>query len=207
MTISAKDAVLDKLDQVLDADLAQFGFARRPRSLEYKRQQGDAKQAMDVGIRVRPSYHPGAWIQLVPACRTLIPAVENRERAIWRGVDDERSSWIGAPYELLAPKGTPMFYASDQETLTETVKRMGDVLHQYLVPFLDRLTSPADVVAYYHAADVDWPRGVPWLATVAVAALIEGRPDLAREIVASRLSSPGLAQEYGPLIEEVARSR
>jgi hypothetical protein len=194
----------------LDAAMGEHGFKRRADSLTYRRLGTDAEQSIGTEISRHPYYRRSAWLHLLPWFRITMKALETQFAHLQGG--EAGGPTMSGSYELVTPKPTPLVYVESPDDLERAVGDLEEVYLRFVVPFLDSLTTPAALVDMYVASRPTRPRawrGVHALvgdyiyARIAVAAMMLGRRDVARNVAESDLARRYARDRYARLLEQI----
>lgn len=200
----------------LDPAMAARGFARRPRSVSFRRTGPAVEHRIDIATFRHPSYHrPTPWLHLHPAFRVTFGEVEEHLQQL--GLGGPGPWTVSGTYELLTPDGerSEMVFVQSEAELAAGVIHLRDLLVERVVPFLDRLRTPGDLVTLFREGYAARPPG--WhsvqaftdhhaYAAVAVAAVLTGQPEVASLVLERDLARRSAAEHREALKAWIAAS-
>lgn len=196
------------LGATLDRSLAKHGFKRPKRSTTYKRQLTHAVQEINVFADFFPRYEPTAEAHL--HAHLILKFPELSEQAL-RLVDGnvrllgQPEVVMNEPIEFAAPKDVRRkWYAYNPGDYPMIGEDMYDFIEKWVVPLLEKLQTPDDLIKIYETNDKRIIKQHHWYIYVVAAFLLKGDKDSARQVMETNLGRPGLRKIYAAVYDNLA---
>lgn len=198
--------LLAVLDDVADKLLARFGFRRTKGSFIYVRSLSDAEQALVFAASFLPKYQPDDEVHLHPAMRLGMRAVTEAALQLVAGnktlLADAPEIIVNQPIEFTAPKSVHVrWFATGIDQMKERVREIVVFMERWVVPFLDELRTPSDLITAYKRADERMMKQRQWYLFVAAAEFSNGNRSGALSVLDENLGAPGLRKRYAAAFE------
>lgn len=199
-----REHVVESLKDVLDEPMKEVGFRRARRSLVYRKKGAESEHRITFLLYCHPQYQPDAEAHLYPSFQLLMPKVREmamllvqENKLLLAGVPE---IIIGQPADSAAPKEAHIrWFANGNEEITSACVSIKAFLFRWVLPFLDEVSTPLDLVKLYEKDDPRLLRLRHWYVFVAAAYKLLGAPDKAHGVVLERFGSIGLRKQYASL--------
>lgn len=196
-----KACLAASLETTLDSYMAEHGFARRAKSLIYKRKYQGSTQSIDVKVQIHPKDNPNAAAAVYPIMEVHVPAVDRvledmigGNRALMEGATKGLSN---QPIEFTAQKAEKArWYVYQPDSVPEIVQGIRSFMERWTMPFLDVYATPEDIVAANEREDGRMVVDRAHLMRVVAAALVCNRKDYAQALMEKRLGRLGARRLY-----------
>ena len=204
-----KADLLAALDTTGDEAFAGMGFKRRKRSLNYVRTVRDAQQMIVFAVDYLPRYQAGAELHLHPAMQLAMKPVTEAALKLVSGDEillaNAPEVIVNQPIEFTAPKAEHVrWFASGLEQIRGRVSEIGIFAQKWVMPFLDELTTPGELISVYENADDRMMKQRHWYLYIAAAYLVKGNVGKARSVLEDSLGTPGLRKRYAAAFETLS---
>jgi len=204
-----KEDLLTALELAGDSVLAGFGFKRRRGSLNYIRDLGDTKQTLAFGGDYLPKYQSNAELCFHPAMHLEMKSVSDCALDLVGGdkwlLANSPEIIVNQPIEFTAPKTEHVYW--DANGIDQMVNQIGKIIvfiKKWVLPFLDVLQTPADLIEVYTSKDGRMMKGHHWYLFVAAAQLTRGNQNAALAVIEENLGSLGMRRRYATAFEKLA---
>lgn len=204
-----KEDLLAALEAVGDGAFSEMGFKRSKRSLNYVRSICDAKQTIAFAGDYVPKYWPGEELCLLPKMHLSMKPVTNAALQLVAGnkalLADAPDIIVNQPIEFTASKDKYVpWTASGLEQMKERVGEICGFVNTWVVPFLDVLTIPSELIGVYESADDRMMKQHHWYLFIAAAHLVNGNASSALTVLEDNLGAPGLRRRYSVAFETLS---
>ena len=201
-----KADLLAALNAVGDEAFAGMGFKRRKGSLDYIRTIRDAQQTIAFAVDWLPKYQLGEELHLHPAMHLAMKPVTEAALRLVAGnkmlLANAPDIIVNQPIEFTAPKSEHVrWFASGFDQMKAKVAEIGVFVRKWVIPFLDELTTPDDLIGVYERADERIMKQRHWYLFVAAAHLEKGCKSEALAVLEGNLGAPGLRKRYSTAFE------
>ena len=201
-----KADLLAALDAVGDEAFAGMGFKRRKGTLDYIRTIRDARQTIAYAIDCLPKYQLGEELHLHPAMHIAMKPVTEAALRLVAGnkmlLANAPDIIVNQPIEFTAPKPEhARWFASGLDQMKERVTEISAFVKKWVIPFLDVLTTPDDLIGVYENADERMMKQRHWYLFVAAAHLAQENDREALTVLEENLGAPGLRKRYSTAFE------
>ena len=203
--------VLDSLKLFSDSSLGSFGFKRPAKGFCYTRKVGVAEHKIYVWVNYHPKFDRGAEVQFKPDMCLQMDAVSQVALELVRGnellLGECPEIITKQPIDFVAPK--EMFvrwFATGTAEMAECIQQISDFAKCWVIPLLDRLTSPEDLIRIYTENDSRVTKPHHWYIYIAAAYLVIGQPHKAMEVLEVKLGSTGLRKDYAVVFDSVRKA-
>ena len=183
-----KDCLIASFETSLDDLMAQHGFSRKERSLNYARKYRGATQKIETDPELGPRDSPHAAAAVYPYMHVTIPSID---RTLEEMIGEELGLLAGVtrglsfqPIEITSQKSEEArWFVFQPDSVPDIVQNLGRFLMRWTLPFLDEFATAEDVVAAYDRADGRIIVDRAQLMRVVAAALVDGRIGYATELM------------------------
>lgn len=111
---------------------------------------------------------------------------------------------LNQPITFAAPKENHEYwYATGLEEIVAVCERIREFVFQWVLPFVDRARSPADLVRLYEENDSRMMKQLHTHVYIVAAYRLLGEEEKAREVVRKHFSEPGIKARYGALFKSL----
>lgn len=203
--------VLTSLKSVSDSPLADFGFKRPAKGFCYTRKVGFAEHQIFIWVDYHPKFDLGAEVQFKPEMCLQMEVVSRVALELVRGNELLLGGFpeiiTKQPVDFIAPK--EMFvrwFARGANEMAECMQLIINFAKRWVIPFLDQLTSPEDLIKIYTENDTRITKPHHWYIFIAAAYLVLGQPNKAMEVLEVKLGSTGLRRDYAVVFESVRKA-
>ena len=195
----------------LDSYMFEQGFSRGKMSLVYKRAISSSTQKIDIAPHMHPKDNPNASAAIYPQMEVLMPSVDaileemvDDNLGLLEGITGGTSKQpIGFTSEK-AHKGRWFIYQPD--SVPRVIDDIRAFLERWTMPFLDRYTTPADIITIDQQDDARLTRDRAQIMRVVAAALVSKRPDYAQTTMEKWLGAPGARRRYEKVYEYIQQA-
>jgi hypothetical protein len=203
---SIKADLLDVLQQDGDGRFGRWGFGRGAGSLSYERNFKDARQSIVFNVDTFPRYEPGAELHIHPSMHLAMTAVTDAALKLVGGdaalLANAPDIIVNQPIEVAAPKDAHVrWFATGKDQMRERVRDIAGFTECRLIPFLNGLGTPDDLVTIYSNNDGRMMKLQHWYVYVAAAYILLGKPNEAREVLEKHLGAARLRRRYAAAFE------
>ena len=197
---------LAALNAVGDEAFAGMGFKRRNGSLDFIRTIRDAQQTIAFAVDWLPKYQLGEELHLHPAMHLAMKPVTGAALRLVAGnkmlLANAPEIIVNQPIEFTAPKSEHVrWFASGLDQMKAKVAEIGVFVKKWVIPFLDELTTPDDLIGVYERTDERIMKQRHWYIFVAAAHLEKGCKSEALAVLEGNLGAPGLRKRYSTAFE------
>lgn len=208
--------LVDGFAEHLDPAMVTHGFARGPKSLSFRRKLPAVEHRIDIATSRHPSYHrPTPWLHLHPGFHLRFADLEAVLQQL--GLSGTRPWTISGTYELLTPDGerSDMVFVQSADELAAGVIHLRELIVGRVLPFLDRLRAPGDLVTLfrqgYDSRPPAWRSVHAFVddhsyAAIAVAAVLTGQPEVATRVLERDLARRSATEHRAALKAWIAAS-
>lgn len=201
-----KEDLLAALEAVGDGALAETGFKRSKRSVNYVRRTGDARQTIAFTGDYVPRYQPGAELCLLPQMHLAMKPVTEAALRLVAGdawlLANAPDIIVNQPITFTAPKDARVpLVASGLGQMTERVDEICGFVNTWVVPFVDVITTPNELIGIYENADDRMMKQRHWYLFIAAAHLVNGNAGTALTVLQDNLGAPGLRRRFSVAFE------
>jgi hypothetical protein len=194
------DMIIEELSQRWDDTLSECNFLRRPRSLKYVRQFGDAFQELEFVFQMSPNFAPGALAHILPRVRIRLGSVNELAAKIAGddpGYAPMNKEWTygtnATNLGTIRHQREMVMY--DRESLVALLEVLLTQFELYFRPFLDQCMSPLGLTDLFESKAIPMS-GAPGVIRMGAAYLLQGRTGEANDLWKKRLDLPGLQILY-----------
>ena len=196
-----KEDLLAALEAVGDDAFTEMGFTRSKRSVNYVRRIRDAKQTIAFTADYVPRYQPGAELYLLPKMHLAMKPVTEAALRLVAGNEwllaNAPDIIVNQPIEFAAPKNAKVpWVASGLGQMTGRVDEICGFAKKWVVPFLDVITTPNELIGIYENADDRMMKQRHWYLFIAAAHLANGNAGTALTVLQDNLGAPGLRRRF-----------
>jgi hypothetical protein len=196
-----KACLIASLETTLDPYMAEHGFARRTKSLVYKREYQGSTQSIDIEVQIHPKDKPNAAAAIYPRMEVHVPAVDRvmddmikgnlgLMEGITKGLSSQPIDFTSQKVEL----GRWFVYQPD--SMPEIVQGIRVFIERWTMPFLDVYATPEDIVAADEREDGRMVADRAHRMRVVAAALVCNRKTYAQALMEKRLGALGARRRY-----------
>lgn len=204
----AKPKLLAALAKVVDEPLSLQGYSRGKNGLIYKRKLNDSVQEINFIADWYPRYRPGAEAFIHPVFLVSMPKINklglylvNGDKFLLGGA----RYVAGQPIEFTVSKEKrPIYFATGEKGFVEVCGSILAFLRRTVLPLLDELSTPADLVRVYESNDPRVWKQKHWHVYIAAAYCELGTIEKAREVINEQFASLGLRRQYSMVFESLA---
>lgn len=206
-----KACLIASMETTLDPYMAEHGFARRAKSLVYKRENQGSTQSIDVEVQIHPKDNPNAAAAIYPIMEVHVPVVD-------RVMDDMIDGNLGLmegvtkglsnqPIEFTAEKAEKArWHVYQPDSMPEIVQGIRVFIERWTMPFLDVYATPEDIVAADEREDGRMVADRAHLMRVVAAALVCNRRDYAQALMEKWLGALGARRRYQQVYDYIERA-
>lgn len=203
-----KCILIEALKTELDEPLRDHGFSRSAKSVIYTRSFQESKQELAFNTGSFPRYKRGADAHLLPAFYWISKSIKQRSLELVEGnsilVAGTSNVILNHPFQWLAPKEYYTdWYATGPEEFSISCRNIRDFLFKWVLPFVDKACSYADLVNLYEQNDSRMLKQPHTYVYIIAAYQILGEEEKAREVVLKHFSKPGSKSLYKVLFKSL----
>lgn len=206
-----KTCLIASLETMLDPYMAKNGFARRAKSLVYKREYQGSTQIIDIGVQIHPKDNPNAAAAIYPIMEVHVPAVD---RVLKDMIGDNLGLLEGVtkglsnqPIEFTAQKvEKARWYVYQPDSVPEIVQGIQSFMERWTMPFLDVYATPEDIVAADERDDGRMVADRAHRMRVVAAALVCNRKSYAQAVMEKRLGALGARRRYQQVYDYIEQT-
>jgi hypothetical protein len=207
-----KVSLVESMEHILDPYMAEQGFKRSKKSLQYKRNFPKSTQIINVYLYGRPRDTPSAAAAVYPFMEVLVPDVDKVYRDMLGNSPQLLSGITGGiskqPIGFNSQKQhTGRWFIYDLSSIAFVLEEIKAFIKHWTMPLLDVYTSPEDIIATDERGDGRLLIDNQQTMRVIAAALVCKRKDYAEALLEKRLtSSTGPRKNYLQVFEYVQKS-
>jgi len=204
-----KADLLAALDSIGDEAFSNMGFKRRKGSLNYVRTIGEARQTIDFTPDYLPKYQTDAELHIHPLMKLELEQVYEKALELVKGnkmlLANSSGTIVGQPIEFVPPKAEHVrWFASGLDEMKARVNEIEAFVQKWVMPFLDDLTTPDELIGVYKDADERMMKQRHWYLFIAAAHLAKGENREALSVLEENLGAPGLRKRYAVAFETLS---
>lgn len=203
--------ILASLKSVSDSPLAAIGFKRPTKGFCYSRKVNLAEHKIFIRVDYHPKLDRGAEVQFKPYMCLQMDAVSRVALELAGGNEFLLAGCpeiiTNQPVDFVAPK--EMFvrwFATGTTEMAECIQQITDFAKCWVIPFLDQLKSPEDLIKIYTENDTRMIKQHHWYIFIAAAYLVIGKPNKAMEVLEAKLGSTGLRKDFAVVFDSVRKA-
>lgn len=205
-----KSDLLDALKKCSDASFEKHGFKRSLKSTIYGRNVKDAMHQVCINVNYNPKSRPGMELELLPTMRLKMDAVLAQAVRLSEGCDNilppEPEFIVSQPIHFTAPKDKFIqWFAAGREQINHSVSDVFAFCELWVIPFLDKLSTPQDLINIYTECDGRMMKQNHWYIFIAAAYIVNGHPSEALKVLDRKLGSAGMRKQYAVVFESVRK--
>jgi hypothetical protein len=149
-----------------------------------------------------PRHRPGEELFLGPLVQVRMPGVTKAalklaggEAGLFAGHGPEVI--VNQPVKIAAPKSEDVYwYATGLAQMEERVGEIVDFIERWVLPLLEILRTPEELVAVHRSGDQRVMRERQWWLFIAAAERLQGRPREALAVLEEGFRAPALRTRY-----------
>ncbi|PZO86628.1 MAG: hypothetical protein DI623_16125 [Sphingomonas sanxanigenens] len=206
-----KACLIASMEAMLDPYMAENGFARRAKSLVYKREYQGSTQSIDVEVQIHPKDNPNAAAAVYPIMEVHVPAVDRVLEDMIGGnlglLEGVTKGLSNQPIEFTAQKAEKArWYVYQPDSVPEIVQGIRSFMERWTMPFLDVYATPEDIVAADEREDGRMVADRAHRMRVVAAALVCNRKTYAQALMEKRLGALGARRRYQQVYDYIEQA-